>query len=213
MQTVKAVIGSSALAILMAASTATAESQTHKLKGDFAFSGGAVCVVSSATFTPLYHPPLGFNPNLTPIGPTTVTTFSIQGVRTFNGDGTGSMKARGVFLGNPPGPVNVNVQDITAQFTYSVAADGTVTIDQGPTDSLNVGGTGQLSRVTDIPTFVGRLSSDRNSLTFATFNPGVETVTRLVPAPEQVTLVRVCHRERTGIRISRQPGSNGHGED
>jgi hypothetical protein len=213
MQTVKSVIGSAALVMLMAASSAMAESRTHRLKGDFAFSGSAVCVNSPATITPTsYTPPLGFSPNLTPIGFSFVSTFSIQGVRTFNGDGTGSVVARGVFLGNPGA---ANVQNISAQFTYSVAADGTVTIDQGPLDSVTVAGpgVGQQFRISDIPTFIGRLSSDRNSLTFATFNPGVETVTRLVPGPELVTAVRICHRARNAIRISRTPGSGGHGDD
>lgn len=142
---------------------------------------------------------------IVPLGPSFVSTFSIEGVRTFNGDGTGSMVARSVFLGNPGA---ASAQNISTQFTYSVAADGTVTIAQGPTNSVTVAGQaiGQQSRISNVPNFIGRLSSDRNLLTFATFNPGVETVTRLVPGPELVTLVRICHRARTAIRISEHPG-------
>ena len=201
MQTFKSVVFSSALVVGLAASSAMAES--HTLKGDFAFSGSAVCVISAAIITPTsYTPPPGFNADLVPLGPTFVRTFSTLGVRTFNGDGTGSLTARSVFLGNPG---FANAQDVTAPFTYSVAADGTVTIDQGPSISVTVAGpnVGMQSSVSNVPTLVGRLSSDRNSLTSATFNPGVETVTQLVPGPELVTSVRICHRARTDIRISR----------
>jgi hypothetical protein len=189
-----------------------AESRTHRLKGDFAFSGSAVCVNSSAIITPTsYTPPPGFSVNLVPIGPSFVNTNSIQGVLTFNGDGTGSSVLRFVSLGSPGAASAI---DTSQQFTYSVAADGTLTIDIGASVSVTVAGpnTGQQSRVSDVPTFIGRLSSDRKSLTFSTFNPGVETVTRVVPAPELVTTLRICHRSRIGIRISRDPGS-GHGDD
>ena len=201
MRTFTSVVFSSALVMVLAASSAMAES--HRLKGDFAFSGSAVCVISAAIITPTsYTPPPGFNADLVPLGPTFVRTFSTLGVRTFNGDGTGSLTARSVFLGNPG---FANAQDVTAPFTYSVAADGTVTIDQGPSISVTVAGpnVGTQSSVSNVPTLVGRLSSDRNSLTSATFNPGVETVTQLVPGPELVTSVRICHRARTDIRISR----------
>lgn len=213
MRTFKSVIGSSALVMVLAASSAMAQSRTHRLKGDFAFSGSTVCVNSAAIITPTsYTPPPGFSADLVPLGPTFVRTFSSLGVRTYNGDGTGSFVARSVFLGNPG---SANAQDVTGPVKYSVAADGTVTIDQGPNDSVTVAGpgVGTQSRVSDIPTVIGRLSSDRNSLVFASFNPGVETVTQVVPAPERVTSVRICHRSRTEIRISRDPGSGGLGDD
>jgi len=203
MRTFKSVVFASALVLVLAASSAMAESLTQRLKGDFAFSGGAVCVFSAAIITPTsYTPPPGFNADLVPLGPTFVRTFSTVGVRTFNGDGTGSLTARSVFLGNPGFS---NAQDVTAPFTYSVAADGTVTIDQGPNISVTVAGpgVGNQSSVSNVPTLVGRLSWDRNSITSATFNPGVEVVTQLVPGPELVTSVRICHRSRTDIRISR----------
>ena len=203
MRTFKSAICSLAWVTVLAASSAMAESRTHRLKGNFAFSGSGVCVSSPAIITPTsYTPPPGFNTGLVPLGPTFVRTFSTLGVRTFNGDGTGSFRARSVFLGNPG---FANAQDVTAPFTYSVAADGTVTIDQGPNISVTVAGpnVGTQSSVSNVPTLVGRLSSDRNSLTLATFNPGVETVTQLVPGPELVTSVRICHRARTDIRISR----------
>jgi hypothetical protein len=73
---------------------AMAQSRTQMLKGDFAFTTSAACVVSPASFFPTYQPPAGFSPALVPLGPSFVFTNSFQGVRTFNGDGTGSVTAR-----------------------------------------------------------------------------------------------------------------------
>jgi hypothetical protein len=156
-------------------------------------------------------PPLGFV-DLVPQGPSFVSTNSVQGILTFNGDGTGSAVQHFVSLGNPGAPSAI---ENSLQFTYSVAADGTLTIATLPSVSTTVAGPGlgQQSRISDVPPFVGRLSSDRKSLTFATFNPGVETVTRVVPAPEVVTTLRICHRSRIGIRINKDPRSGWQGED
>lgn len=199
MRTVKVV--NSGLVMLMLASSAIGdESRTHRLRGDFAYTGSAICVNSGANFaTTPPTPPLGFA-NLAPIGSSFVSTNSVQGTVTFDGNGTGSMVQQFVSLGNPGA---AGVQDATNEFTYSVAADGTLTIDIGPSFSTTVAGpsTGGQSLVTDVPTFTGRVSSDGKSLTFATSTPAVETVTRVVPAPELVTTLRICHRIRIGIRI------------
>jgi len=209
MKTVTTALGS-ALLMLLAASPATADSRTEQLKGTFVFSGTTACTVSPAIITPTsYTPPPGFRANLTAVDGTFVVTFSIQGTQTFNGDGTGSIAARIVSLsfGNP---VSGNANDQESLFTYSVDAEGNVAIDVGPSHSVFVAGprTGQEISVSNTPTLVGHLSSDRKSLSFATFNPAVETVTRLVPGPELVESVRICHRARTAIRIGRGQGDD-----
>jgi hypothetical protein len=191
---------------------AMAQSRTQMLKGDFAFTTSAACVVSPASFFPTYQPPAGFSPALVPLGPSFVFTNSFQGVRTFNGDGTGSVTARVVTV-----PISgaASANDVSGQFTYSVAADRTLTIDDGPFHSVPVAGpgVGQQQMVSNFPTYIGRLSSDGRSLTFATFNPGVEVVTMLVPAPELVASARICHRASNGVRISRTPGAGEMDED
>jgi len=182
------------------------------LRGDFAVTGSTVCVNSGANFaTTPPTPPLGFV-NLVPIGSSFVNTNSVQSILTFNGDGTGSAVQHFASLGNP-GAGSTN--DASNPFTYSVAADGTLTIDNGPSVSNTVLGpnAGQQAIVSGVPTFVGRLSSDRKSLTLATFTPAVETITRVVPAPEVVTTLRICHRNRIGIRINKDPRSGWQEED
>ena len=194
-----------ALILVMFASSAMAQSRTQMLKGDFAVTASGTCVNSPAAILPTYQPPAGFSADLRPLGFTNVITFSAQGVRTFNGDGTGSATWRSVSLLNTG---TASAIDNSSQFTYSVAADRTLTIDEGPSHDVFVAGVrvGQEISTSNVPSFVGRVSSDGRSLTFASFNPGVETVTRLVPAPELVEAVRICHRAADAIRISRTPG-------
>jgi hypothetical protein len=204
--------GSFGLVMLMLVSSAMAQSRTQMLKGDFAFSGSGICVNSPATFFPAYQPPAGFTADLRPLGFSFVSSFSFEGVHTLNGDGTGSTTAKSVGLLGHPGAVNV--AENSSQFTYSVAADRTLTIDYGPQHGVSVAGpgVGQENSISNI-SLVGHVSSDGRSLTIASFDPRVETVTRLVPAPELVVSVRICHRTQTGVRISRTPGAGGLGDD
>jgi hypothetical protein len=200
-----------ALIILAFASTAMAQSRTEMLKGDFAFTANVVCLNSPAILFPTYQPPAGFTADLRPLGFSNVSSFSSQGVRTFNGDGTGSASTRSVFVA----PGAAGASDASNQFTYSVAADRTLTIDDGPIFAVAAAGpgAGRQNTITNLPTLVGRVSLDGKSLTIATFTPGVETSTRLVPAPELVDMVRICHRAANAVLISRTPGADGLGDD
>ena len=123
MRTVKAVIGSAALVVLMGAS-GMAEAQQEEarqdaLKGDFALSGSAGCNFSNATFFPAYVPPAGFTANLAPIGHASSNSFSVHGVWSFNEDGTGTLVGRVVSLGDPdPGDNGAaSAIDISGAFT------------------------------------------------------------------------------------------------
>jgi len=211
MRFVKAVSGSCALmAFLAASSPATAEWRTEKLRGDFAIIGDNVCVNSLATST---QPPAGFT-NLAPNTgtPISVSSNSFNGVITFNGDGTAAFAGRFVTLGHPGAAGAV---DATAPSTYSVAADRTLTFVNGPSVSTSVAGpaSGQVTSVSDVPPLIGRVSSDGDSITLGSFNPGVETLTQLVPNPGLVTSVRICHRAYSGIRIGKKPRSFGKDDD
>jgi len=195
--------------MLLAVSSAMADSRTEQLKGTFVFSGTTVCIVSPAIITPTsYTPPPGFRANLTVIGGTEpfITSFSIHGTQTFNGDGTGSIEARTASLAYGNQVPSASATDQDTQFAYSVDDEGNVMIENGASRSVFVAGprTGQEISVSNVPISVGHLSSDRKSMSFATFNPGVETVTRLVPGPELVESLRICHRARTSFRIGRR---------
>lgn len=175
--------------------------RTADLRGSFAVAGSGMCIQSfpqAGPGGPL--PPLGFTADFQPIGPASVQSFSIEGVRTFNGDGTGTQRTRIMPMGNPGAASAI---DLTGAFSYSVAADGGLTIDQASTDAAVVVGlnAGQAQRNSGLLTFVGHVSRDGQALTFASHEPAVETLTRTSPLPEQVISLRICHRTHTGVRI------------
>ncbi|TMI03651.1 MAG: hypothetical protein E6H39_00160, partial [Betaproteobacteria bacterium] len=117
------------------------------LNGTYAFTGTALCLSSSR----------GFNDDLTPkidlvqgTGSTIVnaSSQSVNGVRTFDGNGGGTVEATFhvinypslfYFIGIPPSPPVVvgattnagvaTLSTVTGTFTYEVNADGTLTID------------------------------------------------------------------------------------
>jgi hypothetical protein len=145
------------------------------LKGDYAFMGTTTCLGSRA----------GFSENLTPLGPPApfpfLNTFSVQGVRTFNGNGTGSVSARVLSVGHPSAP-NLgggNYSDVEATFTYMVGPDR-----KGVIANVTLLGTfltgpriGQTFTITNFPQFVGYLSQDHKALTIAHEEPVIETQT------------------------------------
>jgi hypothetical protein len=216
MQIVKAVIGSSALAAILAAAPATAQWRTEQLRGDFAVTGTSICVVSGAIITPTsYTPPPGFSPTLVPLAPAGVNSFSSTGVITFNGDGTGTLSGRSVIT-NLVTPGAISAADHVIPITYSVAADRTLTIDQGPSLNTFVAGprAGQQNSSSGVPTAVGHVSSDGKSIVFGSFDPAVETLTRVSPPLDNpVESVRICHRSTSGIRIGRFPGLQDRDDD
>jgi hypothetical protein len=192
MQFVKSVVAGSAAIMLFAALPASAQDRTKQLKGDYAFTGTAVCTNS----------PAGFSPSLVPLGSNSEASFGTTGVVTFNGDGTGTLQGRTVTQ-----PGNVQALDTVIPLTYSVAADRTLTVVQGPSVNTFVAGTltGQQNSSSGVPPFVGHVSSDRKSIVFGTFDPAVETITFLTsPTVTQ----RICFRSFTGIRIGTPDDDN-----
>lgn len=192
MQLVKILVAGSAATILLTAIPASAQDRTKQLKGDYAFTGTAVCTNS----------PAGFSPDLVPLGSNSQASFGTTGVVTFNGDGTGTLQGRTVTQ-----PGSVQALDTVIPLTYSVTADRTLTVVQGPSLNTFVAGTlaGQQNSSSGVPPFVGHLSSDRKSIVFGSFDPAVETITNLSgPGQNQ----RICFRSFTGIRISTQDDDN-----
>lgn len=186
MQIVKTLVAASSAAMLLAALPASAQDRTRQLRGDYAFTGTAVCTNS----------PAGFSPDLVPLGSNSQASFGTTGVVTFNGDGTGTLQGRTVTQ-----PGSVEALDTAIPLTYSVAADRTLTVVQGPSLNTFVAGTltGQQNSSSGVPPFVGHLSADRKSVVFGTFDPAVETITNLSgPGQNQ----RICFRSFTGIRIT-----------
>ena len=185
-------------AMLLALGGFSAEARDFEklLKGDYAAAGESTCLVS---FT-------GFNANLSPNAPgpfPQIVSLSIQGVRTFNGDGTGKTVARVVSISHPfalpttPPFFNrggASSSDIESDFTYAVSPDLKVTITTPlVTGTFLTGGrAGQTLIITNLPVFSGFISENLRSLTLAHETPGVEDHSFSNGDFNQ----RICHRSR-----------------
>lgn len=203
--------------LVVGGTAAEAKNFNHLLRGDYAFSGEATCLVS----------PGGFNQNFSPVGPDApfpfVISFSVQGVRTFNGDGTGRVVGRTVGIGHPfalpatqtsPSFFNrsgTSSADFEADFTYEVAPDLTFTIEiptglsvtylSGTVPALpptgSVPALGQTATITNFPPFFGRISQDHRTLTLAQDELHIETSTYSTGVVQK----RICHRSRILLEL------------
>src|SRR6267143_1716925 len=188
------------------------------LRGQYSFTGTAVCFSSSTGFrtdfelVPLVPPPPGLGT------PTvlTVSSQSISGVRTFNGDGTGHLVFTVHNIGYPfvsPGVVvfstgGASVSRAEANFTYVVNSDRTIVIDDEPTNGVIIKGGNRVGwgvSSLNVPKFVGHISKDWRTIQVMQEDMVVEQ--SVLNSPPGVTPVqqfvtdRVCHRERTLHKI------------
>jgi hypothetical protein len=187
-----------------------ANAASPKLKGEYAFTGTAACLESG---TP-------FNANLTPTTFTVHTSFSVIGVRKFNGDGTGTIKGRSVNINPPPrsisgdpcsvpgacplGGVSASSSDFTAKFTYVVDGDGgfTTLLVPGTFQGTVLTGPGAGSTFTiDQFSLAGLISINHETLTLATDVPAQETQTITPPSAPPFVRYRICHRSRALTRM------------
>ena len=191
------------------------------VRGQYSFTGTAVCFSSSTGFrtdfelVPLILPP---PPPPDPGTSTllTVSSNSISGVRTFNGDGTGHVVftvhsinyPAQVFGGVSFSTGGASVSRAEANFAYVVNSDRTIVIDDEPTNGViikggNRVGWGVLSL--NVPKFVGHISKDWRTIQVMQEDMVVEQ--SVLNSPPGVTPVqqfitdRVCHRERTLHKI------------
>ena len=201
---------SAALLLALCGSSAHARDFEKLLKGDYAFTGETVCLQSVG----------GFNADLTPVGAPapfpTIVSFSVQGVRRFNGDGTGTLAARVVSISHPfalpttPTPVfnrgAASSNDIESDFTYAVSHDLKVMITTPVINGTFLTGprTGQTTTVTGVPPQVGYISEDLQSLTLAHDEPGVEHQ----QFSNGDAVFRVCHRAR--VLLERKSNKHRH---
>jgi hypothetical protein len=226
-----------AAAIVVAASCTTASADSPRLKGSYAFAGSAACLVSPGGVpgaTPLDNPTpgqqlpgAGFKPNFQPndSGPGLSTnaftrSFSVEGVRTFYGNGQGRVKGTAVgIVGRPtPGPngyphfpPSASSGEFSFKFTYVVNPDRTWTATMVPdsySETFTAGPRqGQTATVDAIPPVTGVISGDGKTLIAAHLEPAVETRTY----SNGDVWPEVCHRER--VFISLQNSDDDHDDD
>jgi hypothetical protein len=219
---------------LTAAGSAAADSPN--LKGAYGFTGTASCVVAQGHVGDPNGPPLpnptpgvalansGFNANLQVLDvPGAFSrSFSVEGIRTFNGDGTGTVSGTAVNVtvkptpgpgGFPHFPPSASGADFSFSFTYTVNADGTWTSTMVPgsySETFNFGPrTGQTATVDAIPPQSGMISRDGKTLIVAHLAPVVEThrYSNGDVTPE------ICDRSRVLIKLQDADDDNDHGHD
>ncbi len=190
------------------------------LRGQYSFTGTAMCLSSSTGFRTDFElvtllvspppPPPAVGTMLTP------SSNSISGVRTFNGDGTGSVVATVHNINYPtqiPGSASFSsgvatVSTLQADFTYEVRPDRTLVIDDGPTSGVIIKGGNRVGwsvSTLDVPKFVGHISKDWRTIDLVHETMAVEQSVNTSPPGvtpvQQFVTPRVCHRERTLRKI------------
>ena len=198
---------------------ANAVADSPNLKGAYGFTGTAACLVApgnSGPGTPTNPAgPSGFNSSLQPLTNGSSFSFSnaVEGIRTFNGDGTGTVMGTGVGVVGPPTPgptgfphfpPSASVANFTFNFTYQVNGDGTWTSTMTPGTYLEtiVAGprsipTHQTATVDAIPPLSGWISNDGKTLIAAHQDAIVETHTYSNGDVDP----QICHRSRVFISI------------
>jgi hypothetical protein len=231
------------LASILAITWATgALADPPQLKGAYGFTGTAACLDAQGSVgNPNVPPPLpnptpgvalpnsGFQPDLRPndAAPGSSTeayynSFSVEGIRTFNGDGTGTVVGTAVEItprptpgpnGFPHFPPAAGSSNFSLSFNYTVDGNGNWTATMvpgsyvetfvnGPRSHFNPanGGVDQTATVDAIPPFTGMISQGGTILIAAHTTPMVEVHSYsngdVIPA--------ICHRSRVFIRLPNQ---------
>jgi hypothetical protein len=211
-------LGVASLSVAWDSSALGAPSQ---LKGNYGFTGEASCLTvsvpheSDAGFNSLFQPEI-INTATGQRREVNVLSFSVLGIRTFNGDGTGSIRGTTVSTSFDPtmglgGFVrSANSNEFEGQFTYEVDKDGFITTEIVPGSLvgkiLNGPRAGQSLLVSGFA-LAGGASVDNKTLLLATAEPVIETVKffNIDVDPNSPTAVpnsiqkRICHRSRVLI--------------
>jgi hypothetical protein len=214
----------------------TASADSPQIKGAYAFTGSAACLVAPGGITDtntndvnptpgVQFSNAGFDSQLRVKDVTHAfnRSFSVEGIRTFDGNGNGTVKgtAVGILYKPTPGPTgyphfppSASSGDFSFQFTYTVNGDGSWTATMVPgtyTETFATGPrTGQTATVDAIPPVTGVISQDGKTLIAAHLAPSVETRTFFDANgnPGDVW-PEVCHRSREFIKLQNDDG-NGH---
>jgi hypothetical protein len=201
--------------VIGASWTTTALADPPQLKGSYGFTGSAVCLVSPQGFDAKQRPS---DFNTTNGGASFTRAFTVEGVRTFDGNGNGTVKGTAVsIVGHPSVPgvaPNVSSAEFSFNFSYQVTDDRTWTssmVSSSFNETISTGPrAGQTVTMTDgIPPISGIISGDGKTLTAAHLAPQLET--RVFSngdiSPE------MCERSRVLIKLQDSDGDDDHDHD
>jgi hypothetical protein len=186
------------VAVVISAASAIADSP--KLKGDYGFTRTVRCIVSDTGFNDKFRA----EPNY--FG----EAFAEEGVRTFNGDGTGSQSFTGINIEIPAAHSGANGFRVKDQkFTYVVNGDGSWSVPGGGSISGTVEGgprDGDTFTISNLAGDAGHVSTNAATLTLSTGDtPVIETITYTTSSnmPDGM-FYRICNR--SNVLISLPPG-------
>jgi hypothetical protein len=216
----------SALAISILVLSIGSAAADPNIKGSYGFTGTAACVVAPGHVgDPNVPPPLpnptpgvalpnsGFNASLQvkDVAGSFSRSFAVEGIRTFNGNGTGTVKGTAVGIavkptpgpnGFPHFPPSASSAEFGFSFTYTVNADGSWTSQMVPgsySETFTAGPRAtQTATVDAIPPVFGMISQDGKTLIAAHVTPTVETHTYSNGDVDP----EICHRSRVFIKLS-----------
>lgn len=178
---------------VLAIHAASAVADSSDLRGTYGFTGTDACLYASG----------GFNAALQALGTTFSSSNAVEGVRIFNGNGTGTFTTSTVAFSVPPTVgffPSANSTKDSASFTYTVA-DDTFTAENVPGTFKGTVLTGvregQTFKIEGIPKATGLISANGHTLTTSILTPGVETVTYSTGDVE----LRICHRTRVYMKL------------
>jgi len=202
----------------------TAWADSPNIKGSYAFTGTAACLVAPGpggngadpinrgfrtTQPGQFQPKDGLD--------SFSRSFSVEGIRTFDGNGNGTVSGTAVNITVRPTPStnqfppSASSANFSFNFTYTVNGDGswTATMVPGSFQETIVTGprAGQTVTVDAIPPISGIISNDGKTLIAAHLEPAVETRT----FSNGDVQPEICHRSRVLIKIKDSDDDNGHG--
>jgi hypothetical protein len=235
---------STVAALVVAATCTAAWADSPRLNGAYSFTGAGTCLWAPGSAQsappPTNTAPLpnaGFCdgpgsplPSCTaqghPVdGKVFSSSFSVEGIRTFNDDGTGTVSGSEVNLTVPPTPQapgypafppGASTDTFTYKFQYTLDGEGGWTAHVIPgTFTVNhvLGGrAGQTSSVANFPDMVGTIGEDGKTLTIATADPNSLTQ-EIVSFSNGDVWPRICQRSRVLLKLQHSGDDNGDGHD
>ena len=180
-----------AIAMFMSVGMASADHNNWKVTGEYAVTAGMSCL-----FTPF---PPGFTNNATPTAPAGSNSITLQGIFTFNHDGTGRMDSTGVAIFPPPAFPNTfphaSAFHFSFTFTYDVTDDNTITIDADENSFQVTYDTGPGFPFTaDKYSLSGVVSGDHKTLTLGSPTTLIQTMTIHLPSPAPPVIMNmICN--------------------
>ena len=209
-----------------------------QLKGQYAFTGMATCQFAGQGFS-VSPPP--FTPSTPPTPPDPATnfsnhttlfpvpsnatpngvfsnTFSVQGVRTFDGHNHGHLSGTSVEITNVSASPRASASRFESDFTYTIDDAGLLTVQLSPNSfkatDLNLDGSDSPSTWTiDHFALVGLIGNDNSTITLSTVTPEIETQTFTGGPQAGTSRQRVCARSRTLIWLGEDHDRDGKDND